>query len=138
MAEQTPRFAGDGEAFAGDGPEKRYLDFLRAGEIKIQQCNACGAHVFYPRVVCTSCGSGDLAWVDISGDATVYSATTISEKPEAGGPRNFSIVELAEGPRLFSRVEGLAPEDVVIGMALKARIATSDAVEFPFLVFDPA
>jgi hypothetical protein len=130
--------AGPDARFAGDGPEKRYLDFLREGTLRIQRCGDCGGHVFYPRVVCTHCGSGNLDWVAPSGKASVYSVTVIHEKPEAGGNRNFAVIGLEEGPRLFSRVEGLAPEEVTIGMAVTARIATEESLDFPFLVFDPA
>ncbi|MBZ0324630.1 MAG: OB-fold domain-containing protein, partial [Alphaproteobacteria bacterium] len=43
---------------------------------------------------------------------------------------------LAEGPRMMSRVDNIAPEDVKIGMPVKARIVEEG--EFPFVVFDPA
>lgn len=123
-------------AFEGPGPDARYQTYLAAGEFRIQQCQDCGQHQFFPRVLCRACGSANLTFVPASGVAKVYSTTTIQAKPEAGGPYNLSVIELAEGPRLFSRVEGLAPQDVRIGMPVRARIDTSG--EMPFVVFDPA
>ena len=43
---------------------------------------------------------------------------------------------LAEGPRLMSRVDGIAVDDVRIGMAVSARIIDEDGK--PLLVFVPA
>ena len=37
---------------------------------------------------------------------------------------NVALIDLAEGPRMMSRVEGVAPEAVRIGMAVKARVAS--------------
>ena len=53
-----------------------------------------------------------------------------------GGDRNIALIDLAEGARLMSRVEGMPPDQVRIGMAVKARIAKTDGG--PLLVFDPA
>jgi len=123
--------------FAGPGPDARYQAFLKQGEIRIQQCSNCGTYRFIPRVMCPACGAAEHTWERISGKASVYSTVTVRNKPDAGGDHDFSLIELAEGPRLFSRVEGIAPHDVSIGMAVTARIAEDDE-GFAFLVFDPA
>jgi uncharacterized OB-fold protein len=72
-----------------------------------------------------------------SGTGTVYSTTVMRRKAEAGGDYNVALIDLQEGPRLMSRVEGVAPQDVKIGMAVTARIA-SGGDEGHFIVFDPA
>ncbi len=124
--------------FSGPGPDARYHAYLAAGEFRIQRCAACGHHQFFPRVICMACGAAEPPLVPASGLGTVYSTTTIRNKPEAGGPQDFSIIELAEGPRLFARVEGVAAEDVIIGMAVRVRIEPGDGGEQqPFVVFDP-
>ena len=66
---------------------------------------------------------------------TVYSTTVVRNKPPAD-PHNVALVELDEGPRLMSRVEGVSPADVNIGMRVRARIAIAD--DLHFIVFDPA
>lgn len=125
--------------FSGLGPDARYHEYLKAGEFRIQCCPACGHYQFFPRVLCMNCGYGEPDLVPASGEATVYSFTTIRNKPEAGGPLNFSVIQLAEGPRMFSRVENIDPEAVRIGMAVKARIVPSAGEgQLPFIVFDPA
>ena len=111
------------------GPEKQYLDKLAAGRFEIQRCSACGKHVFYPRVLCPHCGSDRLDWVAPSGRGTVYSTTIVRRKPADGGDYNIVLVDLEEGVRLLSRIAGVAPEQVRIGMAVRARIA-DNLVEF--------
>lgn len=111
------------------GPEKRYLDALAAGRFEIQQCAACARHVFYPRVLCPHCGDGRLDWVAPSGRGTVYSTTVVRRRPADGGDYNVCLVDLAEGPRMMSRVANLPPAEVKIGMAVQARVAEG-LVEF--------
>ncbi|HEX9183212.1 MAG TPA: OB-fold domain-containing protein [Burkholderiales bacterium] len=111
------------------GPEKQYLDKLAAGRFEIQRCAACTKHVFYPRVLCPHCGSERLDWVAPSGRGTVYSTTIVRRKPADGGDYNVCLVDLVEGPRMLSRVAGVAPGEVRIGMAVKARLAEG-LVEF--------
>jgi uncharacterized OB-fold protein len=111
------------------GPEKRYLDTLAAGRFEIQKCAGCGKHVFYPRVLCPHCGADRLDWAAPSGRGTVYSTTVVRRKPADGGDYNVALVDLAEGVRMMSRVVTIAPGEVRIGMAVRARIAEG-LVEF--------
>lgn len=115
------------------GPQKEFFDALKNGVFRIQRCTACTRHVFYPRVLCPHCGSLELAWVDASGDGTVYSTTVVHRKADAGGDINVSLVELSENVRMMSRVEGTAPDAVRIGMPVKAAIITEN--DQPLIVF---
>ena len=112
------------------GPEQTYKDKLAQGAFEIQKCAGCGQHVFYPRVVCPHCGAEKLGWVKASGSGTVYSTTVVRRKPEAGGDYNVALIDLAEGPRMMSRVVGVEPTAVKIGMKVRARIAPETLVEF--------
>ncbi len=120
-------------AFEASGPQKIYFDGLKSGVFRIQRCSACSKHVFFPRVLCNHCGSPELAWVDASGKGTVYSTTVVRRKADAGGDINIALIDLEENVRLMSRVDGMAPEDVAIGMRVKAAIVTEN--EQPLLVF---
>jgi uncharacterized protein len=111
------------------GPEKQYLDKLAAGRFEIQRCVGCGRHVFYPRVLCPYCGGERLDWVAPSGRGTVYSTTIVRRKPADGGDYNVCLVDLAEGPRMLTRVVTVSPDQVKIGMTVAARI-TDGLVEF--------
>jgi uncharacterized OB-fold protein len=57
-------------------------------------------------------------------------------RPDRGGDYNVCIVALEEGPRMTSRVEGIDPDQVTIGMNLTH--ATADGGDAgPFIVFNP-
>jgi uncharacterized protein len=111
-------------AFGGDGPEKRFAAYLADGKFMIQRSKSTGAYVFYPRVIAPETGAADLEWVEASGDGVVYATTCNRFPADKGGDVNIALVDLAEGPRMMARVEGIAPDQVKIGMAVKARIAT--------------
>ena len=80
-------------------------------------------------------GSRDLEWVEASGEGVVYSTTVMRKRPPQPS-YNVALIDLAEGPRMMSRVQGVDPEAVTIGMRVKARIADGDGA--PLVVFDPA
>jgi uncharacterized OB-fold protein len=104
------------------GAEARYQAALNEGRFLIQRCNDCDKHVFYPRVVCPHCGGASLAWVEPKGTGVVYSTTTVRRKPDAGGDYDVALIELDEGVRMMSRVEGLPPTEVKIGMRVRAKV----------------
>jgi uncharacterized OB-fold protein len=45
----------------------------------------------------------------------------VGQKPPAAN-YNVALIDLEEGPRMMSRVEGIAPEAVKIGMKVKAKV----------------
>jgi hypothetical protein len=118
------------------GPDQIYRDNLEKGAFKIQQCASCEKYVFYPRHLCPHCGSASLQWKSASGRAQVYSTTVARRRPDRGGDYNVCIVELEEGPRMTSRVEGIDPDQVTIGMDLTHAIADGGDAG-PFIVFNP-
>ncbi|SSW64039.1 Zn-ribbon domain-containing OB-fold protein [Achromobacter agilis] len=111
---------------APQGVEAQYRQALDQGRFLIQRCTGCDRAVFYPRMICPHCGADSLAWITPDGRGTVYSTTVVRRKPDAGGDYNVALVDLQEGVRLMSRVEGLAPEAVRIGMAVRAQVAQQD------------
>jgi len=119
-----------------DGPDAQYAAFLAKGRLRLQRCEGCDRFIFYPRVLCHHCGHDRLTWVDASGRGTVYATTVVRKRPEEGPPHNLCLVDLEEGVRMASRVEGIAPEAVTIGMAVTARIAQQDGDAI--VVFDPS
>lgn len=118
-----------------DGPDSHYRAALGAGRFEIQHCGACRRAVFPPRVACPHCGATALAWQAASGAGTVYSTTVVRQRADEGGDYNVALVDLAEGARMMSRVERIAPAEVRIGMPVRARIAA--AAGGPLVVFDP-
>jgi len=118
------------------GAEARYQAALNEGRFLIQRCDGCARHVFYPRQLCPHCGGASLAWVEPKGTGTVYSTTTVRRKPEAGGDYDVSLIDLDEGVRMMSRVEGVPPQEVRIGMRVKAKLIEAKGARM--VVFEPA
>lgn len=124
-----------GDEFAGPGPEAQFRAFLSQGKFMIQRSRSSGAHVFYPRVITPGTGAADLEWVEASGDGVVYATTCNRVRPEKGPDYNVALIDLAEGPRMMARVEGVPPDQVKIGMKVTARI--SELAGEPAVVWTP-
>ena len=101
----------------------RHQAALDAGHFLIQRCMGCRDPIYFPREVCPHCGSNRLELLAPAGAGTVHAVTTVRRKAEAGGDYNVCLVELDEGVRLMSRVEGVAPDAVRIGQRVRARVA---------------
>ena len=106
-------------------PDQEFQAFLDKGEFRIQRSRSSGKHVFYPRVIEPGTGATDLEWVPVSGLGTIYSVTVIYPKPPAV-PYNVVLVDLDEGARMMSRVDGVDAESLAIGQRVKAAIAPID------------
>lgn len=115
-------------------PIKVFDAFLAQGRFMVQRARKSGAYVFYPRVAEPGTGDTDLEWVEASGRGTVYAVTTIRPRPPLV-PYNVSLIDLVEGVRMMSRVEGVAAEAVRMGMAVEARIIEEEGR--PLVIFQP-
>ena len=104
------------------GAVARHRQALNQGRFTIQRSRRTGEFCYPPRVAAPGSGADDLEWVEASGAGSVYAVTVVSRKPERGGDYNIAIVELNEGPRMMTRVVGVEPGDVYIGMKVRARI----------------
>lgn len=115
-------------------PERTWLAALEQGRFLLQRSTSSGRYLFHPRVAEPLSGATDLAWVEASGEGVVYAVTVVHPRPPAA-PYTVALVDLAEGPRAMGRVEGLPPEAVRIGLAVKARVGRIDGVAA--LLFHP-
>ncbi|MEO8722124.1 MAG: OB-fold domain-containing protein [Sphingobium sp.] len=100
----------------------------------LQRRRAHGKPFFYPRVAEPGTGSTDLEWVEATGLGTVHATTLVRVRPPQAD-YNVAIIELDDGPRMLSRVEGVEPADVAIGMRVMARIVPFE--EHHAVVFEP-
>jgi uncharacterized protein len=116
---------------SGPGPEMQFKAFLAEGRFMIQKSRSTGRHTFYPRVAIPGSGETDLEWVAASGRGTVHAITVNRGKDTS---YNIALVELDEGPRMMSCIEGV--ETVAIGTRVTARIV--ERKDGPAVVFVPA
>ncbi len=105
-------------------PAARFAEGCRAGRLDYQWDPVAARPVFYPRAVAPSSGATELEWRTSAGLGTVYSTTTVHVRGEP--PRNVALIDLDEGFRMMSRVRGLEPDGVGIG--LRVRVAFEDGV----------
>jgi uncharacterized protein len=106
----------------------------------LPRCGDCGKFHFYPRPVCPYCESAKIAWADASGGGAVYSWSTVYRAPSPAFkddvPYVIAIVKTDEGPHLLSRIIGVAPEAVSIGMRLSVQME-KNSEEMTLPVFKP-
>lgn len=104
-----------------DGPPAEiYRRYLESGKLGFQRCAGCETAVFYPRVLCPVCGSAELAWEPSSGLGVVYATTAVYRRD--ADPYNVVLVDLEEGFRMMSRVEGVPADEVEVGARVAFRI----------------
>ena len=118
------------------GVERMYFDFLVRNEWRIQRCCGCTKHVFYPRQICPFCGEDGFDWIEPSGKAIVYSFSVVHGDPKADGQFNVALVDLDEGVRMMTRIEGIDPQEIKIGMRVRAKIVMDEAVGSNIVVFE--
>lgn len=116
-------------------PEHDFKQFLQEGRFMLLRSKETGGYIFYPRVLEPKTGSTDLEWVPASGDATVY-AVTVIRKRTLEESYNVVLVDLAEGPRMMARVDGVPFDQIKIGMKVKAKVIRE--ADQPLVVFEPA
>lgn len=119
---------------------------LQDGVLKAQKCASCGHWHFPARFRCEACGSGDLAWQDVSGRATVWSVTQVHPPVLPAfapfAPYAVVLAELKEqvGLRMVGNVikqsgdaiNAVALDDIAIGAKLEAEIVEiGDGVFWP-------
>ena len=107
------------------GEETRaFWEGTRSGQLVLQRCVRC-AHIRYPiSAYCPECLEQGHDWVPLSGRGEVYSSIVfhqVYDKAFADDvPYNVSLIQLDEGPRMFSNVVGVPPGEVRVGDRVRA------------------
>ncbi|MGH6621903.1 MAG: Zn-ribbon domain-containing OB-fold protein [Alphaproteobacteria bacterium] len=99
-----------------------YWEGARNGRLLLQRCRDCGTLRFFPRYLCTACGSDHTEWAEASGRGTVHSFTIVHRAafPEfqARTPYVVALIDLEEGPRMMTNIVGDDALEVAIGDAV--------------------
>ena len=122
------------EASAAVGP---WWERVRPLGFAMPRCTQCGRFHFYPRPRCPFCGGTELPPTAASGLGTVFSVSVVHRAPHpsfaADVPYAVVIVQTDEGPHLMSRVVGIPPEAVRIGLRVRVKAGGEGAPP----VFEP-
>ena len=114
-------------------PNAVYMDYCQKDQLAFQRAPS-GKVIFYPRILEPITGA-ELRWEQSQGLGTVYSTTVIYSRDEE--PYNVALIDIDEGYLMMSRVEGIDPEHIRIGMRVQVQMMTfDDGKKYP--VFFPA
>ncbi len=116
-------------------PYAQWLAYCENGELAYQFCPDDGQAVFYPRVIAPGSGSTNLEWRISAGQGTVYASTAVMQRDEE--PYNVAVIQLDEGFRMLSTVEGIDARDVQIGLRVMVRFRRANCDGAPYPVFHP-
>ena len=111
------------------------------GALRIQHCNGCRRLLHPPLPRCPDCRSDDLGDTVVSGRG-VIEAVTVNHQPWHPAfvpPYVIAIVALAEDPavRLTTNIVNCAPDDAVIGLAVRVVFDQRGDVWLPLFEPDP-
>lgn len=110
-----------------------------ANELRVQRCAKCGAWQFYPRYLCSTCGSLDVPFQKASGRATLWSFSVVERSFGEFAdrvPYVVALVRLEEGPVMMTNIVGCDPRSLVLDSPLVVGFETRLGRTVP--VFTPA
>lgn len=101
-----------------------------------QRCKSCSLWRHLPRTMCAKCGSADWEWSESSGRGHIYSWTITHQAslPSFADkvPYAVVVVELDEGVRMVSGVEGIALDEIELDLPVQVSfLAISECMSIP-------
>lgn len=114
-----------------------FWEACQRGELRLQRCARCGEFWFPPALRCPRCWSSEWKWEKTSGRGTLFSFVVYQRSYHPAFrealPYVVGVVELAEGPRMPTRIIDVAPESVRCGMPVEVAFTpVSDEIQLPF------
>ena len=99
-----------------------------AGELRIQRCESCGTLRHPPGPCCPACGAMNQGYVVAAGTGEVYSYVVHHHPPVPGKrlPMVVALVQLPEGVRMVGEMPGVRPDQVRIGLPVRAMFVRVD------------
>lgn len=108
---------------------KPFWDATKQHTLKIQRCDDCAQHYFYPRPLCPHCLSRNVVWVAVSGRGKLHSFVINHRAPRgfpAAGPFIIGIVELDEGVKMMSNIVGIEPDPKLLRCDMPVEVVFED------------
>ncbi|MGI9592828.1 MAG: Zn-ribbon domain-containing OB-fold protein, partial [Myxococcota bacterium] len=118
----APKFPRPRPGITHDG--QFWWDGMQQGKLLIQRCVGCRALRHPPGPMCPKCQSLEWDTVEASGRGRVYSFVVFHHPPIPGFeyPNVIALIELEEGVRLVSNLEGVSREEARIGMPVQGKV----------------
>ena len=100
-----------------------YWEGSQKDKLLLQQCQDCGRYRFPPQLMCPNCWSENTEWLESSGIGTIYTFGVVRRaiQPRWGDkiPYVVALVQLDEGPTIFTNIVECTPEELAIGMPVE-------------------
>lgn len=117
---------------------KEFWEGTEKSELLIQRCQDCGKYIFYPREYCPH-DMGSLVYEKVSGKGKVltYSVVVRTGDPRytALTPFVAAIVQLDEGPTMYTRMDVKDPNDVYFNQEVEVVFTEHEGRKIP--LFQP-
>src|SRR5262245_44836183 len=111
-----------------DNETKGYWEGAGRHELVLQRCKKCGTVQHRPRAQCAK-DFGPIEHFVATGRGTVWTFTVTEQNQvppfRDAVPYVLAYVELEEGPHILTNIVGCDPNDVRIGMPVRAKFETS-------------
>jgi uncharacterized OB-fold protein len=106
-----------------DKQTKPFWDAAKRHELCLPRCLECGRARSELERWCPYCGSQNSKWAKMSGRGTIWSHCDFHKAYfkgfEADLPYNVAVVELEEGPKLFTNIVQAKPEEIRVGVPVE-------------------
>lgn len=106
-----------------DDRNRPFWEAASAGELRMQKCLDCGCLRHPPGPLCPGCQSARVEWVGLSGKGKVWSHCVFHRAYFPGFademPYAVVLVQLDEGPKLYSNLVGVANDEIRVGMPVE-------------------
>lgn len=113
-----------------------FWEAARDGRFLIQRCPETGRYQWYPRAHSIHAPHARPEWVEASGRGELLSHSVVHRGNQPGAPYVCALIRLEEGVTVFSRVEGIAENDLRAGLPLAVAFhSLDDSTSLP--VFRP-
>ena len=90
-----------------DGRTDPFFDGTARDELMIKRCEPCDRWFGPDATGCPGCGADELGWARACGDASLVTWTITHGRDPDDEPAFLALVELAEGPWLHARLDGV-------------------------------
>lgn len=101
-----------------------FIQAMNEGTILLKYCTICRRFLHPDATICTQCLLEDLEWKEASGEGYLFSFGIMHQKFSEFAdrvPYNIAVVQLAEGPQIFSTIANCVATDLKVGMKLCVR-----------------
>lgn len=102
-----------------DDDNRQFWEAARERRLDLQRCGQCGELRYPISPYCPNCLSNEFTWEPVSGRGTVFSYIVFHQvynKAFADDvPYNVALVQLDEGPRMFSNIVNVDNNEVKVG-----------------------